>query len=154
VPNELSLTSSSTPITWQVSTAMPPGKLGTHEWTPSEGHIITLPPHASTTTKAHELAHVKLGHTGVARNVDEVVSREIDAQYLACEWTGRKYTFNNFLDVVGVVVDQTYSDHRPNEIYKYMLEIARRHGLDLTKNQQGVLWRYIKATYDRNRGKG
>lgn len=140
------------PVVWITDAKVKPTWLGRHAFQ-EDTHVILVPPHASTRTRLHELGHAELEHRGWANTINELTDREISADRWAADKMGKKYSFNQFLVLASEVVEELSSRRvfRVGSIYSYMLRVAAKHNLVLTKSQKSALWNHIKFAWKKHK---
>lgn len=135
-------------ITWIKNVDLEPYWQGEHTYSLARGHVIRLRPHASTSTKVHELQHAQLGHMG-AKTYGDVLIHEYQAYKGTAEIMGPK-KLDNYLWhglIPQMVEDTIRQGNRPNTVYNFLVKTLEKQGYRFTDHDRHALWQYIREKY-------
>lgn len=70
------------------------------------GRDFFLPPHSSTRTRLHELAHFRMGHEPGLLTLEQFISRDIDAELFAWRMMDKSPTIRVGIPVLVDLIDE------------------------------------------------
>lgn len=118
-----------------VVAGLPEGSMGA--W---NGVDLLFSPHASTSTKLHELAHKTLGHNPGTMSVEEFVDRELDAEMWAREHMDKPVDYRVGRVAVSDLVGLGIPAKRASLVVAYYL---LKRGIPVSRAQ--ITWLEMKA---------
>ena len=116
--------------------------LGIHDIDEHGNHVITLPYHASTRTKLHELGHVYHNHKPDDLTLREVFNYEGDAELFAYQHMDKALSFKVLIPALDTLVE--YNELRVHDLFNLALDYLTKHNIPLDRSSRSQLWWEIR----------
>ncbi len=116
--------------------------LGTHDIDNNGNHVITVPYHASTRTKLHELGHVYHNHKTEDVTIRELLNREGDAELFAYQHMNKTLSYKVLIPALNNLAQ--YNELRVHDLFNLSLDYLTLHKIPLDKLSRSELWWEIR----------